>query len=69
MKFWIARDSNGELWAYNHKPIQKYGIFQSDFELDKCVASELPEWVLPEVPFENSPQEVELVIKKVCSKS
>lgn len=60
MKLWIARDYNGELWAYDHKPIKKDGIFQSDFELDKCIASELPAWVLPEVTFENSPQEVEL---------
>lgn len=36
---WIARDSNGELWGYDHKPIKKDGIFQSDFELDKCLAS------------------------------
>lgn len=60
MKLWIARDSCGELWAYDHKPIKKDGIFQSDFELDKCFAAELPEWVLPEVTFENSPQEIEL---------
>jgi hypothetical protein len=33
LKLWVARDSNGELWAYNHKPIKKDGIFQSDFEL------------------------------------
>lgn len=65
MKMWIARDSNGELWAYDHKPIKKDGIFQPDFELDKCVASELPKWVLPEVTFENSPMEAELkLIKK-----
>lgn len=60
MKIWIARDSNGELWAYDHKPIKKDGIFQSDFELDKCFAFELPEFLLNEVTFENSPKEVEL---------
>lgn len=64
MKFWIARDKNGELWAYDHKPIKKDGIFQSDFELDKCLASELPVWVLPEVIFENSPQLIELKLIK-----
>lgn len=63
MKFWISRDCNGELWAFDHKPIKKGGIFQSNFELDKCCASELPEWVLPEVTFENSPREVELILK------
>lgn len=61
MKMWIARDSNGELWGYDHKPIKEDGIFRSDFELDKWVASELlPAWLFPEVTFENSPQEVEL---------
>lgn len=60
MKIWIARDSDGELWAYDHKPIKKDGIFQSDFELDKCVASELPEWWFNEVTFENSPRQIEL---------
>lgn len=64
MKCWIARDSNGELWIYDHKPIKKYEIFQSDFELDKCFASELPAWVLPEVTFENSPKEVEIKLVK-----
>ena len=35
-------------------------IFQSDFSLEECRAAELPEWVLTEVTFENSPQKVEL---------
>ena len=60
MKLWIARDRNGELWIYDHKPIKKDGIFQSDFSLEECRAAELPEWVLPEITFNNSPQEVEL---------
>lgn len=60
MKLWIARERNGELWAYDHKPIKKDGLFQSDFELDKCVALEIPEWWFNEVTFKNSPQEVEL---------
>lgn len=60
MKLWIARDGNGQLWIYDHKPIKKDGIFQSNFELQGCRASELPEWVLPEITFKNSPKEVEL---------
>ena len=65
MVFWIARDINGELWIYDHKPIKKNEIFQSDFSLEECRAAELPEWVLTEVTFENSPQEVEIkLIKK-----
>ena len=60
MKLWIARDSNKELWIYDHKPIKKDGFF----ELAKCFASELPIWAFPEVTFENSPHEVELKIVK-----
>lgn len=60
MEFWIARDSDGELWVYDYKPIKKDGIFQCGFELDECGASELPEWWFNEVTFENSPRQVEL---------
>lgn len=64
MKLWIARDRNGELWIYDHKPIKKDEIFQSNFELEECRAAEIPEWILPEVTFENSPQQVELKLVK-----
>lgn len=60
MKMWIARDSGGALFLHPEKPLlmERYGCWDSDdwYKLD----SEL----LPEVTFENSPQEVELVIKK-----
>ena len=60
MKFWIARDSNGELWIYDHKPLKNKDIFESDLNLEKCIASELPSLLFPEVTFWNSPREVEI---------
>lgn len=60
MKRWIARDSNGSLFLHNELPTlyKKYGYWDSEdfFRLNN------DEFL--EVTFENSPQEVELVIKK-----
>ena len=60
MKMWIARDLRGDLYLYTEKPekIALYGYFTGDdwFELNTNA--------FPEVTFENSPQEVELKIKK-----
>ena len=59
MKAYIARDANGNLFAHRKKPrltstktwvsMDEWQLFRKDF---------------PEVTFENSPMEVELVIKK-----
>ena len=62
MKMYIARDYSGELCLYTKKP--KFGsdadkgFFYSDdwWEIGRNL--------FPEVTFENSPMEVELVIKK-----
>lgn len=66
MKLWVARDADGDIYLHRNKPYQETtGIWTCDnqeyFWLD--------EECFPEVTFENSPQEVELVIKNVCSKS
>ena len=64
MKLWIARDKDGGLYLYNYEPcknkiserftcgIKPNGEWSEEYELD-C-------HLLPEVTFENSPQEVEL---------
>ena len=62
MKLWIARDQNGDLFLYPIKPdryVTEYYVF---FNGDDWwnIDSDL----FPEVTFENSPMEVELVIKK-----
>ena len=63
MKLWIARDKNG-LFLYAKKPM----FFEGLNEFGCMIGEEfyeLPSNWLPEVTFENSPQEVELkLIKK-----
>lgn len=58
MKMWIARDGSGLLCIHKEEPILIGTVWDSNdwWNID----SEL----YPEVTFENSPQEVELVIKK-----
>lgn len=61
MKMYISRDADGELHLNYDKPTKHGGIMwinqRSDF-------MELYPEDYPEVTFENSPMEVELVIKK-----
>lgn len=62
MGLWIARDKNGNLGLYREKPVWiKKGAIYDWFGLFGCCI-----WddKFSEVTFENSPQEVELVIKK-----
>lgn len=66
MKLYVARDANGELWIYDHKPIKIKSAFHTDINSEDCSAFQLPDWFLPEVTFENSPQEVELKLVKLC---
>lgn len=69
MKIWIARDEDGYLCLYDKKPKLSEDIKgvwvcgQYDGLVDVVV---LPSKMFPEVTFENSPQEVELVIKSNC---
>ena len=61
MKMWIARDKDGGLWLYESEPIrQRERFVPTCFEDCKKLHCTL----FPEVTFENSPQEVELVLKK-----
>ena len=64
MKLWIARDKNGTLALHENEPYCPYDNWHNSNQ----------EWYLdqslfPKVTFENSPQQVELVIKNICSKS
>lgn len=63
MKFWIARDSNGELWMYDDEPIlSEYGWWGVRHKTDSEIipAKLLQDWYFPEVTFENSPRQVEI---------
>lgn len=57
--YWIARSKNGTLWLLDGKPEKgEHGlIFEGQ-------SSKLASHLYPEVTFENSPVEVELVLKK-----
>ena len=69
MKLWIARDKDGGLYLYNYEPcknkisgrftccIKPKGEWSEEYELNSHL--------LPEVTFENSPQEVELKLVNI----
>ena len=70
MKMWIARHETQELWLFIEKP---YLFEEADgckyWVLDNGMVYPFSSIILdadsyPEVTFENSPMEVELVIKK-----
>ena len=61
MKLWIARDLCGYSQLYVEKPIKKDGYFE---HVPNTGWFTISHRLFPEVTFENSPQEVELVIKK-----
>lgn len=59
MELWIARDENGDLALHESEPYCPSGKWHNsnqEFYLD----SEL----FPEVTFENSPQKIEIILKK-----
>lgn len=58
MKLWIARDKNGSLWLYNSEPKKEGGIYHNNDGVGDSLF--LSQNILPEVTFENSPQEVKL---------
>lgn len=63
MKMWICRDKDKALALYRYKPIKNRTFFgRYDEEGYERIPIDRKEH--PEVTFENSPMEVELVIKK-----
>ena len=61
MKLYIARDLSGALWLYEKKPYKLKTVFVGGAHDE---SRRFLDDTFPEVTFENSPQEVELVIKK-----
>jgi hypothetical protein len=59
MKMWLTRNLDGDLMLHTHEPVwwENGGRWTSP-------ALELNYNLFPEVTFDNSPQEIELVIKK-----
>ena len=61
MKMWIARDKNGALHLFEEKPSLRYQRWWGKTTIYEC---QIDTSLYPEVTFENSPMEVELVLKK-----
>ena len=62
MKFWIARNKNNTLVIFQSKP-----FLNDNQEWDEHLKEDymyIPEYLFPEVTFENSPQEIELKLVK-----
>lgn len=59
MKLWIARDLDNLIYLYMEKPTLITHYFDTKYLIGEIEATSFKE-----VTFENSPQEVELVIKK-----
>lgn len=63
MKLWIARDEDGSLYLFKDKPhIEDDGEGQFWCSVEDSMRLNVRAY--PEVTFENSPMEVELVLKK-----
>ena len=61
MKLWIARNPNGKIGLYKGKPSWCLGILEYNWNYGGFIGY-LHSSTLPEVTFENSPQEVELTL-------
>lgn len=60
-KLWIARDRDGALYIFEDKPILDEGVYEPDWSASSKHWFELlPDYIMPEVTFDNSPQQVEL---------
>ena len=67
MKMWIGRNEDGTLALFKTKPMCFYEEGGGHYWAGHALY--LPRNEYPEVTFENSPMEVELVINNLCSKS
>lgn len=65
MQLWIARAESGYLKLYQTEPQQEVSMLTgSIYWNDRLDSYKIDDRLFPEVTFENSPMEVELVIKK-----
>ena len=62
MKMWIGRNEDGTLVLFKTKPMRLYDEGNALYWAGSALY--LSRYDFPEVTFENSPMEVELVIKK-----
>lgn len=57
---WVARDANGNLWTYTHKPIRS----DKPYWLGEVADFTLSNDVLPDLTWSDEPIEVEIQIKR-----
>ena len=57
---WVARDGNGNLWAYTHKPIRSDKTYWLGEGADFTLSNDM----LPDLTWVSDPLEVELIIKR-----
>ncbi len=63
---WIARDSDGSLWAYSARPFRKRGMFDLPEEylgMQGIDLIDINKDEFPEVTWKNSPKEITTTIK------
>ena len=65
MKFYVARDENGDLFLYNHLPKRAGNLFTVDrntmpYELVTVNAMQIDSKMFPEVTWETGAMEVEI---------
>ena len=58
---WIARDKNGSLFAYKHKPTRANDFWYDDNGFNSEIGNKLPDDWFPYLRWEDEP--VELVVK------
>lgn len=59
MKYWIARDLNGQLCLFNNKPELEYDTMEwIDGDADNCI--EIDERLYRDIQFDDSPCEIEI---------
>lgn len=56
MELWIARDFEGDIYAYGRKPDKHDKVFHSD--TNECIKLNI--YSFPEVTYENSPRKVKI---------
>ena len=65
MKMWIARAESGNLKLHQTEPQQEVSMLTGGINWNDSLESfKIDDRLFPEVTFENSPMEVELVLKK-----
>lgn len=68
IKGWVARDSDtGKLYFYTARPTRGKHSFLPQPDAPEPKLSQLPKKLFPDIVYENSPREVELILKPISN--